>query len=96
MEFTSFWKVSLTTHDFSSKAVLNKLFVKRIPLKIPVPPKEPITAEWMKNRLEDAEKKIKALKGKEKHSKTAVSNDKVCYTQPVRIIQLCDFHAICM
>ncbi len=45
--------------------------------QIPVPPKEPITVEWMKSRVESVDKQIKAIRLKEKNFKSAIGNDRV-------------------
>ncbi len=48
-------------------------------LQIQVPPKEPITKDWMKSRVENVDKQIKAMKLKERNFKSAVGNDRVMH-----------------
>jgi len=45
-------------------------------LKIPMPPDEPITTEWIMGQLEKSEKNLKSLRMKERSSKHAISHDK--------------------
>ena len=45
--------------------------------KIPMPPDEPITTEWIMGQLEKSEKNLKSLRMKERSSKHAISHDKV-------------------
>eukprot|EP00795_Rhopilema_esculentum_P008911 gene8911-16536_t len=45
-------------------------------LQIPIPPKEPINVEWMKNRLDTADKKLKTLRAKERNLKSTSNSHK--------------------